>query len=329
MKKCCLLMVLCLLCGACSALPPEERAFCVAMVIDGNQASCTVSVRIPDYAKQGGYQTMTQTGSTLSDALGRLESHASLRLHWGQMRLIVFSRAWLAETPLPETLTTLMQLENLRLHATLAVTEEDTASLIEKIVPTNGTRLSKSLDVLIEAHQEQGTILPGSMSAVLRMGSRQSPLLADVHAEGEAFSLSGGWMIGQDGRLTGKLSPEEMQLCGLMVGQLSRTQLLLPSHAVHITEASRRLVLSEDGVTCRISLRYDVSDLTPAEVSDAVAQSCMAVLEKLQEGHCDALGLGRQAIGQYRTMDAWRASSFAEDLSQRHWTVIVSSEPAA
>lgn len=329
MRKWCLFVVFCLLCTACSSLPPEERAFCVVLLIDGNQDSCTVAVRIPDYAQQGGYQTLKETGNTLSDALGRLESHAALRLHWGQMRLIVFSRAWLAQEPLSQTLQTLMKLENLRLHTALGVTEEQVEELASKIVPTNGTRLSKSIDVMLQTHQEQGTIISCTMSEVLRMGTRQSPVLADVHAEGETFSLSGGWMIGTDGLLGGRLSPEEMQLCAFMMGRLSRTQLLLPAHAVHITEATSRICLLDEGAICQLSLRYDGTELTPQELSSLVGKSCIAVLEKLRDASCDALGLGRQAIGAYRTMLAWQNSDFAKRLAQMQWTVEVSSEPAA
>lgn len=46
----------------CSALPPEERAFCVVLLVDGGAQECTVRVRIPTYQQNGGYQTLSATG---------------------------------------------------------------------------------------------------------------------------------------------------------------------------------------------------------------------------------------------------------------------------
>ena len=49
MKRALCLLLICLFCTGCSALPPEERAFCVALLIDGGAQECTVRVRIPTY----------------------------------------------------------------------------------------------------------------------------------------------------------------------------------------------------------------------------------------------------------------------------------------
>ena len=135
MKRALCLLLICLFCTGCSALPPEERAFCVALLVDGGAQECTVRVRIPTYQQNGGYQTLSASGTTLTDALRTLESAAPMRLHWGQLRLIVLSRAWAAEIPIVRTLSDLSGVENLRLHASVAVTEEDTTALAEKLVP--------------------------------------------------------------------------------------------------------------------------------------------------------------------------------------------------
>ena len=92
MKRALCLLMICLFCTGCSALPPEERAFCVVLLIDGGAQECTVRVRIPTYQQNGGYQTLSATGATLTDALRTLESAAPMRLHWGLLRLIVLSR---------------------------------------------------------------------------------------------------------------------------------------------------------------------------------------------------------------------------------------------
>ena len=104
MKRALCLLLICLFCTGCSALPPEERAFCVVLLVDGGAQECTVRVRIPTYQQNGGYQTLSATGATLTDALRTLESAAPMRLHWGQLRLIVLSRAWAAEIPIVQTM---------------------------------------------------------------------------------------------------------------------------------------------------------------------------------------------------------------------------------
>ena len=236
MKRALCLLMICLFCTGCSALPPEERAFCVVLLIDGGAQECTVRVRIPTYQQNGGYQTLSATGATLTDALRTLESAAPMRLHWGQLRLIVLSRAWAAEIPIVRTLSDLSGVENLRLHASVAVTEEDMAALAEKLVPENGTRLSKSIDVMVQARHEQGVIPTCAASVLLRFGSRQSPVLCGAESTADGFLLSGAWLTDAEWLVRDFLPPEETQILLLMQGELTRTQLLLPEHAIHLAE---------------------------------------------------------------------------------------------
>lgn len=330
MKRALCLLLICLFCTGCSALPPEERAFCVVLLVDGGAQECTVRVRIPTYQQNGGYQTLSATGATLTDALRTLESAAQMRLHWGQLRLIVLSRAWAAEIPIVRTLSDLSGVENLRLHASVAVTEEDTTALAEKLVPENGTRLSKSIDVMVQARHEQGVIPTCAASMLLRFGSRQSPVLCGAESTTEGFLLSGAWLTDADGLVRDFLTPEETQILLLMQGKLTRTQLLLPEHAIHLTETSTSIRLTEDTAVCRVNLRYDRADLTPQAVSAETAQACMDVLNRLQQAAgCDALGLGRKAIWSAWSMSDWRNSDFPVRLQNLRWTVEVRSEPAA
>ena len=109
-----------------------------------------------------------------------------------------------------------------------------------------------------------------------------------------------------------------------MQGELTRTQLLLPEHAIHLTETSTSIRLTENTAVCRVNLRYDRADLTPQAVS-----ACLDVLNRLQAADCDALGLGRKAIWSAWSMSDWRDSDFPARLQNLRWTVEVRSEPAA
>lgn len=227
------------------------------------------------------------------------------------------------------TLSDLSGVENLRLHASVAVTEEDTTELAEKLVPENGTRLSKSIDVMVQARHEQGIIPTCAASMLLRFGSRQSPVLCSAESTTEGFLLSGAWLTDADGLVRDFLPPEETQILLLMQGELTRTQLLLPEHAIHLTEASTSIRLTENTAACRVNLRYDRADLTPQAVSAETAQACLDVLNRLQAAGCDALGLGRKAIWSAWSMSDWRDSDFPARLQNLRWTVEVRSEPAA
>ena len=319
MKRALCLLLICLFCTGCSALPPEERAFCVALLVDGGAQECTVRVRIPTYQQNGGYQTLSATGATLTDALRTLESAAQM----------VLSRAWAAEIPNVRTLSDSSGVENLRLHASVAVTEEDTTALAEKLVPENGTRLSKSIDVMVQARHEQGVIPTCAASMLLRFGSRQSPVLCGAESTAEGLLLGGAWLTDADGLVRDFLTPEETQILLLMQGKLTRTQLLLPEHAIHLTETSTSIRLTENTAICRVNLRYDHADLTPQAVSAETAQACLDVLNRLQAAGCDALGLGRKAIWSAWSMSDWRDSDFPARLQNLRWTVEVRSEPAA
>ena len=182
---------------------------------------------------------------------------------------------------------------------------------------------------MVQARHEQGVIPTCAASVLLRFGSRQSPVLCGAESTADGFLLSGAWLTDADGLVHDFLSPEETQILLLMQGELTRTQLLLPEHAIHLTETSTSIRLTEDTAVCRVNLRYDRADLTPQAVSAETAQACMDVLNRLQAAGCDALGLGRKAIWSAWSMSDWRDSDFPARLQNLRWTVEVRSEPAA
>lgn len=176
---------------------------------------------------------------------------------------------------------------------------------------------------------EQGVIPTCAASVLLRFGSRQSPVLCGAESTAEGLLLSGAWLTDADGLVRDFLTPEETQILLLMQGELTRTQLLLPEHAIHLTETSTSIRLKENTAVCRVNLRYDRADLTPQAVSAETAQACLDVLNRLQAAGCDALGLGRKAIWSAWSMSDWRNSDFPARLQNLRWTVEVRSEPAA
>lgn len=323
LKKLCLLLMLLFLCASCSALPAEERSFVLALLIDETETGVTLYARIPTYQTGGGYTTLVADGSTFPEALGALEASTPMRLHFGQTRLIALTPA----TRLNSLLTHLGQVDSLRLQATLAMTDDDPLALAEALSPATGARLSKAMDVLLETRQRQGIIPPCTVSDALRMGDRQSPVLPGLVLDGEAFDLSGSWLIGQ--QEIAFLSPEKTQLLSLLRGDAGQMTLRLEEGTMTLREASAKARLSENTVHLTLDLSCTASPLSPEAASEAVARSCMTLLEETYALGCDALGLARQAIRSVPDLGAWHALDWPGRMTQIMWTIDVTTHSVA
>lgn len=349
MKKLVLMAAMLLLCASCTALPAEERSFAVALGVSESTGTWEVSARVPTYQSGGGYLTLTARGNSLAEALALLDATAPMQMHLGQLRLVVFSQG-IAESPsFLSVLTELAMRREFRVQAQVCVTADTVSDLIDKLEPATGSRLSKSLDVLLETRAEQGMIPWASLSDVLRRGERQSWVAIsaalkdtagvaqpgmDQSAGTQAASgtgkvqFGGGWLIGQDGSAHGQLSAAETQLLGLMAGKLQKGVLSLKDGTVELIGASSKVKLHGNAVACDVSLRYKASVLTEAGVQHAVTQACQNVLKKLAAADCDALGLGRQAIRYFPDMAAWHELDWPILYPQLDWQVTVLPERA-
>lgn len=322
-----LCLLLCLLgCTACSALPAEERSFVVALGISGGDGAWTVYARIPTYQPGGGYATVTGEGGTIRHALAALDAAAPMQLHLGQTRLLVFAADTARTQALPEALAALAERPDLRPEAYLAVTEADMSALMDAMKPAAGQRLSKALDVLVQARIDEGTTLCATVAETLLMGERRQGSLMNVTLEGESVSIAGVWPVSADGRVTASLPPEDTQLLALMLGRLTSGTLSLTEGTLRLTDASVETELSLPTLqeaAVRLRLRVNASPLTEEAVSQAVATACLGVLGRLSAMGCDALGLGRQAIAHVDDMAEWRAMDWPAIYRDMVWSVSV------
>lgn len=329
MKRCWMLLLWALLCTACTALPAEERSFAVALGVDKQGTQWTACARVPTYQTGGGYSTVRGEGETLEAALSALDAGSPMQLHLGQLRMIVFTDDLAKTEDFPAALDALSARHDLRMAAFVAVTDTDLMTLMEAMNPANGSRLSKSLDVLIETRIEQGTVLPAVLSDVIRMGERQSPVLMHLSLSGKDVALSGSWPVSQKGVVTEPFSPEETQLLSLMLGQLTTGTLSLTEGTVRLTSATAQTELSlptMQDASVRLMLRYTASPLTEDALSRAVATACLGVLNRLSGMNCDALGLARQAISHAHDMDDWHDMDWAARYPDIVWSVSVGAE---
>lgn len=332
MKRMAILLLCALLCTACTALPAEERSFAVVLGVSLEGGTWTAYARVPTYQTGGGYATVRGEGDSLEAALSALDAAAPMQLHLGQLRMLVFSDDLARTAEFPAALSALAARHDLRLDASVAVTDADLSVLMDAMKPANGSRLSKSLDVLAETRIAQGTVIPAALSNVIRMGERQSPVLMHVSLSGEDVALSGGWPVSQSGVVSEPLTPEETQLLSLMLGHFTSGTLSLAEGTVRLTSAKTETELTlptMQAASVRLTLRCIASPLTEEALSRAVATACLGVLNRLSAMNCDALALARQAITHASDMADWHDMDWPARYPEIVWSVSVGAEGRA
>lgn len=303
-RVCCLLLAMLLMTG-CAALPEEDRAFAVVLGLDRGGDAWRAWARIPSYQQEGGYLTVSAQGSSLGEAMAQLEAAAPMALHFGQLRMMVFSRALAESGDFPGVMDVLASRNGVRRQAALAVTEHDMASLMNALEPPTGTRLSKSLEAMMAARREQGLIPDATLSGLRRMGERQQPVLMGIALE-DGMQLSGGWLLGADGRLQGRLTAADQQMLSLLSGTFRQGTLSLGEGTLTVTEADSRVRLMDGEAVCSVRLRYTSSSFSEEGAALKLNDALLALTAKLAAARCDALGLGRQAMTGCANLDAWR-----------------------
>lgn len=303
-RVCCLLLAMLLMTG-CAALPEEDRAFAVVLGLDRDGDAWRTWARIPSYQQEGGYLTVSAQGRSLGEAMAQLEAAAPMELHFGQLRMMVFSRALSESGDFPGVMDVMASRNGVRRQAALAVTEHDMASLMDALEPPTGTRLSKSLEAMMAARREQGLIPDATLADLRRMGERQQPVLMGIALE-DGMQLSGGWLLGADGRVQGSLIAADQQLLSLLSGIFRQGTLSLGEGTLTVTEADSRVRLMDGEAVCSVRLRYTSSSFSEEGAAQRLNDALSALTAKLAAARCDALGLGRQAMMGCADIEAWR-----------------------
>lgn len=319
MKALTILVLLTILCSGCTALPAEERAFAVALCVEKEDA-WRVHGRIPTYQTGGGYMTVTGEGDTFPAALADLDAASPMRINLSQLRLLVVDDALAQNDGLLPLLNTLADRPDMRLHCAVALTDAPAKDVAEALKPAAGSRLSKALDLMLDARIEQGAILPSALADVLRMGERQSPVLAGLSLAGKDISLSGGYTL--DGL---RITSDETAMLSLLLGHAKSLHLTLAGDSADVRDASAKVRLSEDCASARVELTLNAvsSSLTEAGLEQALMDALLPLLTRLSAAGCDALGLARQTILHTHDMAEWHAMNWTEKYRAIRWTVAV------
>lgn len=319
MKALTILVLLTILCSSCTALPAEERAFAVALCVEKADA-WRVHGRVPTYQTGGGYMTVTGEGDTFPAALADLDAASPMRINLSQLRLLVIDDALTQNNELLPLLTSMAERPDMRLECTVALTDAPAKDIAEALKPAAGSRLSKALDLMLDARVEQGSILPATLADVLRMGERQSPVLAGLSLDGQDVSLYGGYTL--DGL---RLTSDETALLSLILGYAKSPHLTLSGGSADVRDVSAKVRLSEDCTSARVELTMTATASTfgENELEQVLISELLPLLTRLSAAGCDALGLGRQAVMHTHDMAEWHAFDWQERYQNLRWEVAV------
>lgn len=329
MKRLLLLLIIPMLCTSCAALPAEERAFAVALWVGKEGSSWQVAGRIPAYQSGGGYLTVTGAGDTLNAALSAMDGSTPMQVTLSQLRLLVLEAALGASEDLSAALEALSARSDMRQQCAVALTDAPSDGVMAALEPSIGSRLSKSLELLVDTRIEQGDCLSATLAEVMRMGERQSPVLMALTLEAGAVNLSGGYALDGNMRLVGRLTPEEAALLSLLTG--SARTLTLPDGSARVQDASAKATLSADLRSARVelTLRTISSTLTAEALERTLADEALALLTRLYEAGCDVLGLGRQAVRRTEDMAGWHDLDWSARLVELRFEVAIRVEGPA
>ncbi len=335
MRRWLVLLCAALLCQSCAVLPAEERCFVVALCMDTSDGQVSLAARVPGYHKPGDYETVEAKGATLSEALAQLDAAAPMQLHYGQVRLVVVSKVMASSGMLLPSLRELSEQPFFRADAVVCVTEKEPKSVCDALNPLTGTRLSKSLDILLETRRGQGVIVCQSISDTLLMDVRQCPtaVALDVQEaekkEDSVVLLEGVWLVDSSGVARQKLSAQQTQLLALMDGKLGKGTVSLGGTALPLRDIRVRLSIEQGQPFLQISVKHGQTAFTDEEIAAMLEQEVKQVLHLLAANNCDALGLARKLISRYRASDVWEAAQWPALYPQLSWRVEASANGLA
>lgn len=349
MKRLAAALLCCLCLGGCTALPGEERSFALCMGVHVTANGVEVAVQLPNYKGNHEYLVLSAVGEDFDQALTALAAVAPSRLHFGQLRLAVFSHQTAASPMFPGLVAQIAAIPSMRLDAMALLTEDELPALLAALKPHSGVRLSKYLDTLLRSQVETG-FLPGTTLAQMRrMETRQSPVLGRVglrqidapqaglstgieqlQAGGEEEAHFGGCgLIGQDGRLHGTLDMRQTQLLSLLLGRTRDVALTWPEAAatLHVVDADVRLGQGE--ARAEVTCRAVATRGAPAWMQERLEQELTQVLGSVNAASCDALGLRRQEMLRHPLTMGMEAAAWAEELHRMPIQVKVTLLPQA
>lgn len=101
MKRLLLLLLGCLSWGAAPPCPGRMRSFALCLGVHTSTSGVEVAVQLPNYKGDQKYLVLSAAGDSFDEALSSLTAVSPSRLHFGQLRLVVFSQETAASAGFP------------------------------------------------------------------------------------------------------------------------------------------------------------------------------------------------------------------------------------
>lgn len=357
--------LLCLMCLALAGCTDglSRSLMVITMGVDVQGGGYTITVKAPNYGATGGgaggssesegkgdenYLLLSVTGSSWEHAMSLLNAAAPRQLRFGQLREIVIGMETAQQHHLPQILTQVDVLQNVRTHAQVIVCKGQAKTFLSQQKSTIGKRLSTYLDVTLDSLRQKGYIPVATLSALIRdlNCTWRDPLIAFAAFQGESGGgddssgegrpvdqlagtlpregtdmgeYVGALAVGADGRST-LLTGYEVQLYHLLAGEKQTMALGVDGQYFDVeSRAGRKMRLTQENgretlhLYLPVTVHYSAFRDEPREdVQGKLQKEAEALIMKLQNSSCDALGYGCLAVRRYKTTFDWAEANWPQ-----------------
>lgn len=329
-----LLSLLLPLLTACSVRSGEKQIFPICMSLDRlADGRLQLAVQVSSMAEDGGYAVFTAAGDSFAQALEILGASMPYPLHFGQLRLCLVGWSPATEDALRPLLEPVAGLHTISPEAAVFAVMGNAAEVMAAQKPDLGVRLSTYLDQLLARLRQERLTPEETLQDVLHMldSGYGDPLLglcalngqmAGQRQEGSGSQTGpqpGGGQRGAeaepafsrtDGIAIGEPSPGDDLPPALSAGDLPRQGgnpvEYIGCAAVGDGRVTGMLTAEETRLLLTLRQQAKVAQVTtegalitiPAELS---AQTVSKLVTKLQNMHCDVLGVCAAEAKQHPT----------------------------
>ena len=366
-----LVLLSAVLSGCSMAQQVEHNAYVITMGVDLNDiGDCVISIQIPSITPSGSsegenssasYVISTASAPTFSEALILLEAVTPRKLNYRQMISLVASQK-IASSPLfPALMTELMHTYGLFGSAQLIICAGNAKDFLSTQTPEIGTRLSTSVNAMLENYRNQGFIPEALVSQVHYLTqSRYSDPVAiyaatsderhfrnvapdavedsypgSLPSTGLAVNEYMGAALLQNGVMVGVLNGTQTQILNMILGKSTDMTYFVDGYTVQLKlkkPVSNRVDICKDIGKPEINLNFDLAvkalTVTPdiETIRARFTDDVVNLIETCRLLKTEPFGFAFAASRQFKTLDEWNAYQWRESFANANMQITVSIE---
>ncbi len=176
---------------------------------------------------------VTTAGIDIFDAIDTLNAGVPLNVNMSQLKVIVFSEELARDGMFISLINDLLSIRNIRRTAMMIICAENAGEFAEKVIPTAGMELGKSMEVAVSSYAKSSYLPPSRLlDMYMQMhdkggtGIAVSAALASEYKSGEKLEYY------EDGEQPGDFYAKEMPHRGISVSEVFGTALFDNTHMV-------------------------------------------------------------------------------------------------